>query len=302
MKTSETIELKEPEQETLLSKDLFMPIILVKGLMLSLFRPSVDSPKNTVFTKYSSSLNNIKLDLNKIDHFKKICGYPQGTDTVPMLYLQSLFIGQFGKYITSPFFPLLPLGLIHTKQEIILTRKVNQNEILNTKFSLDKINNDEKGLEITFLLEVTNGTELVWKGITTTLCKSKKYKKNKKSGKAIESLTPFTIIDVPKNIGRQYAKVSGDYNPHHLSAFFAKLFGFKRAIAHGMWSLARAVAEMEKHFSDNELFSIDVSFKRPLFLPGTAALGATKDKNTIIFELRDNATNIPHLAGVVQTR
>jgi hypothetical protein len=219
-----------------------------------------------------------------------------------MLYLQSLFIGQFGKFITCPFFPLQPLGLIHTKQKIVQNRDINQNEILNTKFSLDKINYDEKGLEITFLLEITSGEEVVWKGVTTTLSKSKKYKKKTKSGKPPEAITPFLIIDVQKNIGRQYAKVSGDYNPHHLSAFFARLFGFKRAIAHGMWSLARSIAALEKQFCDNDLFSVDVSFKRPLFLPGTASLGAKKDKNIIIFELRDNATKIPHLAGTISTQ
>ena len=302
MKTPEEIELKEPEQAISLHKDLFMPIVLIKGLMLSLLRLSVNSSKDIVFTKYSSSLNNIKLDLNKVAQFKKICGFPQNTNTVPMLYLQSLFMGQFGKYITSSFFPLLPMGLIHTKQKIIQTRNINQNEILNTKFSLDRINIDEKGLEITFLLEITSGSELVWKGITTTLSKSKKYKKRRKIDQSPEALSPFTIIDVPKNIGRQYAKVSGDYNPHHLSTYFAKLFGFKRAIAHGMWSLARSVAEMEKQFPDNELFSIDVSFKRPLFLPGTAALAANKDNDHILFELRDNTTKTPHLAGIIQTR
>ncbi|MCK5099206.1 MAG: MaoC family dehydratase [Desulfobacteraceae bacterium] len=219
-----------------------------------------------------------------------------------MLYLQSLFIGQFGKYITSSFFPLLPIGLIHTKQKIVQTRDINQNEILNTKFSLDKININDKGLEITFLLEITSSEEVVWKGVTTTLSKSKKYKKRKKPGKSPEALAPFTIIDIPKNIGRQYAKVSGDYNPHHLSTYFAKLFGFKRAIAHGMWSLARSIAALEKQFPGNDLFSIDVSFKRPLFLPGKASLGAVKENQSILFELRDNVTKTPHLAGTIHTR
>ncbi|MCD4742122.1 MAG: hypothetical protein K8R67_06540 [Desulfobacteraceae bacterium] len=219
MKTPETIELKSPEQTIVLHKDPFMPMVLVKGILLSIFRSSVDSPHNITFNKFSSAFNNIKLDLNKISQFKKICGYPQDTDTVPMLYLQSLFIGQFGKYITSSFFPLLPMGLIHTKQKILQTRKINQNEVLNTKFSLDKIINNEKGLELTFLLEITSKEELVWKGVTTTLSKSKKYKKRKNPDQASKTITPFTIIDVPNDIGRQYAKVSGDYNPHHLSAF-----------------------------------------------------------------------------------
>ena len=69
-----------------------------------------------------------------------------------------------------------------------------------------------------------------------------------------------------------------------------------------MWSLARSVAEIEKQFSENEVFSIDASFKRPLFLPGKTSLAAKKDKEGIIFELRDKVTNIPHLTGLIQTQ
>ncbi len=296
-----TITLKEPGQTIELDKGPFMPAVLAKGLMLSLIRPSIDHKKEIVFDKFSSSIDNIQPDLKKINQFKKICGYPQDNNTVPMLYLQSLFIGLFGNYITSPFFPLLPLGLIHTKQSISQKRPIEQTEILKTKFTLNTVNNDPKGLEITFLLEVISEEDVVWEGITTTLCKSRRYEKKGKPVKAITPIDPFTTIDVPKNIGRLYAKVSGDFNPHHLSTFLARLFGFKHAIAHGMWSLARCVAAMEDQYPDKNLFSLDVSFKRPLFLPGTVALGATQENENIIFELRDNVTNIPHITGTIGT-
>ncbi len=299
MSTPESIELKEPGQTIVLGKDPFMPVVLAKGLFLSLLRPSVDSLNRICFTKYSSSLNNIKLDPKKIAVFRKICCFDRDIKTVPMLYLQSLFIGQFGKYITSPFFPLLPLGLIHIEQSISQTRSINPDEILNTRFRLDKTDIDPKGLKIKFLLEIKSGPELVWQGVTTILCKSKKYKK-KMRNKDVKPLAPFTTIDVPGNIGRQYAKVSGDYNPHHLASFFAKLFGFKKAIAHGMWSLARSVAGMEKHFPGKEVFSVSASFKQPIFIPGKALLAVKQDKNDITFELRNNITKRPHITGIAR--
>ena len=51
-------------------------------------------------------------------------------------------------------------------------------------------------------------------------------------------------IDVPGDIGRRYAGVSGDPNPIHMYAVTARLFGFKSAIAHGMWSYARVLAAL----------------------------------------------------------
>ena len=42
--------------------------------------------------------------------------------------------------------------------------------------------------------------------------------------------------------GIRYAKVSGDWNPHHLYPWSARLLGYRSPIAHGLWTLARAVA------------------------------------------------------------
>lgn len=47
---------------------------------------------------------------------------------------------------------------------------------------------------------------------------------------------------LPPNIGWQYALCSGDFNPIHLHSLTAKAFGQRTCIAHGMYTLARAVA------------------------------------------------------------
>ena len=87
---------------------------------------------------------------------------------------------------------------------------------------------------------------------------------------------PWTVGDarpgrgrwrVPADAGRRYAAVSGDVNPIHLSGLTAKAFGFPRAIAHGMWVKARALAALSGRLPD--AFTIDVAFRKPLFLPST---------------------------------
>ena len=44
--------------------------------------------------------------------------------------------------------------------------------------------------------------------------------------------------------------MSGDHNPIHLYPLTAKALGFRRQIAHGMWSLARCVAAVENRLPD----------------------------------------------------
>ena len=61
--------------------------------------------------------------------------------------------------------------------------------------------------------------------------------------------------------------MAGDRNPIHMYPWTAKLFGFKRHIIHGMWLLARSVAEIDMDV--REPVQLSCSFKRPVFLPGS---------------------------------
>jgi len=80
----ETIELLDPEQTIKINKSPSMSFVLLKGLWLSIMRPSVNSPEDIVFNKFTSYRNNIKLNLKKIGHYKKICHSSITSDAVPM--------------------------------------------------------------------------------------------------------------------------------------------------------------------------------------------------------------------------
>ncbi|MFJ9802391.1 MaoC family dehydratase [Streptomyces wuyuanensis] len=85
------------------------------------------------------------------------------------------------------------------------------------------------------------------------------------------------------DLGRRYGAASGDRNPIHLYAATARAFGFPRAIAHGMWTFARCLAER----NPRELRYAEAEFKAPVLLPGSVAY-ATGDTAAVdgVFELR----------------
>jgi acyl dehydratase len=97
-------------------------------------------------------------------------------------------------------------------------------------------------------------------------------------------------------MGRRYGAVSGDRNPIHMAALSAKLFGFKRAIAHGMWTNARALSFLLPT-TPVEQARLAVEFKTPLYLPGRAALWSARNGTTALFEVRDAKGQKPHLRG-----
>ncbi|WP_327344063.1 MaoC/PaaZ C-terminal domain-containing protein [Streptomyces europaeiscabiei] len=66
------------------------------------------------------------------------------------------------------------------------------------------------------------------------------------------------------DVGRRYGAVSGDRNPIHLHPLGARLFGFPRPIAHGMWTVARCLAE---HGTPPATL-VRAEFRAPVPLPG----------------------------------
>ena len=103
------------------------------------------------------------------------------------------------------------------------------------------------------------------------------------------------VWEVSENTGRRYAMTSGDFNLIHIHALTAKAFGFKQAIAHGMWSKARVLAGLNLP----EAYEADVLFKLPMYLPSTVEFLTAQDGTTTDFLIRNQKSQKPHVSGVV---
>jgi acyl dehydratase len=99
---------------------------------------------------------------------------------------------------------------------------------------------------------------------------------------------------VPARTGTDYADVSGDRNPIHTSRVGARLFGFPRPIAHGMWTMARCLAALDGRLPAS--YTVDVAFKLPILLPGKVSFHAVPSPDGWEFRVDSGK---PHLAGVV---
>ncbi len=75
---------------------------------------------------------------------------------------------------------------------------------------------------------------------------------------------------VAANAGRQYAKLSGDFNPIHLTDITARLLGMRQAIIHGMHTVATVEAHLRR--SEPQISMLDAQFKRALPLGKNAML------------------------------
>ncbi|MBC3766879.1 MaoC family dehydratase [Neptunicella marina] len=193
--------------------------------------------------------------------------------------------------------PFALLGLVHIANRIEQLRPVNVNECINLKSYLDNLQPHAKGWCFDIVTEACVSNQLVWREISTNLSRGKTHNIPKHPLINLpDELKLQAEILAPTNIGRRYARFSGDYNPIHLYPLLAKCLGFKRHIAHGMWSKARCLAELANTLPQQ--FSVTVNFTRPLFLPGYAALSYATRNELTSFELTSSEAS--HLRGSIQ--
>jgi acyl dehydratase len=106
---------------------------------------------------------------------------------------------------------------------------------------------------------------------------------------AVLTITPARI--------RQYASVGGDHNPIHTNSIGAKLFGFPTVIAHGMFSAAAVLANIEGQLPDEVSYS--VRFGKPVVLPARAGLYVERTGANWELALRHLSKGYPHLTATV---
>jgi acyl dehydratase len=78
----------------------------------------------------------------------------------------------------------------------------------------------------------------------------------------------------------------------------AKPLGFPGAIAHGMWTKARALAQLESRLPDS--FEAEIRFRKPVLLPAKVEFASQAEGEEILFAVRDAKKGTPHLDGRVR--
>jgi acyl dehydratase len=180
----------------------------------------------------------------------------------------------------SNAFPVRLAGLVHLANRIELFEPIPAEAALSLHCVLSGPEETRRGQEFVLVTTAERREQPVWRETMRFLARRPRAagKPTARPGEPGESPDDRTVArwGVPSDTGRRYAQVSGDYNPIHLFAASARLFGFDRAIAHGMWSLARATAALSPDAGCRQLV-LDARFRKPLLMPGEVELRLPRD-------------------------
>ncbi|OCR24947.1 acyl dehydratase [Pseudomonas syringae] len=241
----------------------------------------------------------MSVDPAKLAAYRHVCGYPDSS-LLPPTYPHALAFPLQMQLMTAKDFPFPLLGLIHLANRIIVHRPLGGVSKVYIGVHAQNLQPHAKGATFSLLTQVEDSLGLLWEEESTMLCRGVQLEG------AVEGdfePAPLPVSEVARwnataDIGRRYAKTSGDYNPIHLSGPSAKLFGFPQAIAHGMWLKARTLAALEDHLPASNV-EISVQFHKPVRLPSDVVLSASAAGSHGQLKL-EGAQGIVHMLGTWQ--
>lgn len=239
-------------------------------------------------------LPDVRVDLDHLARYARVCGFTV-REELPLTYPHVLAFGLAMRLLAGRDFPFPMLGLVHVDNTITRHRTLRAGEPLTLRVRAANLRPHDRGRQFDVVHTADVEGEPVWREVSTYL--RREARAGSRGGRSDEPSPPVpsAVWRVGEDIGRRYAAVSGDRNPIHLHPLAARAFGFRRAIAHGMWTKARCLAALEGRLP--EAVTVAVAFKLPVLLPAKVAFTADADGPLWRFAVHDARSGRPHLIG-----
>jgi acyl dehydratase len=242
----------------------------------------------------------VVLEEAAIAAYSRVCGFSRAHG-VPITYPQMLAFPLTMTFFGSKYYPWPAMGTVHLGNNVKQHQRLNVGDELRIEVSTGPLIAHEKGQIFTLDMRALRNDQLVWEGRQFLLRLGVRQPKGPAFASALAETTPLAHqadFFAAGGIGRRYGRISGDINPIHLSGITAKMFGFRKAIAHGMWTKARALATLMPREPVDQAEAV-IEFKTPLFLPARASLWTARLEDGALFEVRNSRGDKPHLRGRV---
>jgi len=274
------------------------------GGMTSLVRAAVGAipliPRGDRLPDRALAATGVGIDRASVAAYCALTGLRYG-DHVPLTYPFVLSFPTVMQMLTGFDFPFPAMGALHVVNEITALRPIAVTDTLGITVRAGNLREHRKGLLADLTTEVRIGNETAWQQVSTFLHQQRTSLSDQPKPpppKPGRLPAPNAVLSITPSVIRRYAAVGGDRNPIHTSVVAARLFGFPGVIAHGMYSAAAVLANIEGHLPDRVRYS--VKFGKPVVLPARAAVYLHREPGGWDIALRHPTKGYPHLTATVR--
>lgn len=277
--------------------------------------------------RLEARLSRVRIDPGRLARYRELCGC-QASAALPIAYPHVLASALHLAILASDRFPVTVLGLVHVANRIEQRAPLELSGGGELACWLEGHEDTAQGQRFAMHTEWRLGGQVCWRERSDFLARAPRTSRRdaaaadsaspeaRRADERVEATTgkPAAELDAgrvstresparttsfraPAGLGRRYGTVAGDLNPIHVADLAARAFGFRAAIAHGMWSMARCAAELEDVVPADAPRVLEVQFRKPVFLPAWLAMRSSDDADGAAFALLDSAGDRLHLSG-----
>lgn len=275
-------------------------------------RPGLMDP--AAMPRLTRSMQGIRLRADWLQAYRRCIGLQAGpADELPPLALQIAAAPLHLSLLADPRFPFKALGLVHLSQRITQHKAISPTQAVELRAFTTQAQWARRGMSFDLVTEAWSEGQLLWRAETTALASGpsplapSEASGSVAGGKGVQGKNDaqsedppwrdVASIQVPEALGRRYAAIAGDLNPIHQHALLARPFGFRRAIIHGTWTLARALAAAGLPAAS--VYSVEARFRKPVFLPSGIRVRVQDGADQAELQVVSADLGVVHLAGRV---
>ena len=256
-------------------------------------------PRGDTLPDRTLTVDELAIDPANVAAYANVTGLRFG-DAVPLTYPFALTFPTVMSLVTSFDFPFAAMGSVHIENRITQHRPILVTDTVSVQVHAENLREHRRGLLVDIVTDVNVGNETAWHQVTTFLHQQRTSLSDEPKPppqKQPKPGPPNAVLRITPGQIRHYASVAGDHNPIHTNPIAAKLFGFPTVIAHGMFTAAAVLANIEGQLPDAVKYS--VRFAKPVVLPARAGLYVDRISDGWQLTLRNLMKGDPHLTGSV---
>lgn len=257
-------------------------------------------PRSARLPERTVHVPDVRIDPANVSAYAGVTGLKFG-DTVPLTYPFALTFPSVMSLVSGFDFPFPAMGSVHIENHITQYRPIAVSDTLDVAVHAENLREHRKGLLVDIVTAIKIGNDVAWHQVTTFLNQQRTSLSGEprpEPPKQPKLPPPNAVLTISPGQIRSYASIGGDHNPIHTNSLGAKLFGFPTVIAHGMYSAAAVLGNIEGQLPDAVRYS--VKFGKPVLLPAKAGLYVERAADGWDLTLRHLKKGYPHLTATVR--
>jgi len=275
------------------------------GYLNSVILPRGGFKRHNTLPSISITRRGFKIDENHLSEFRRMCGWA-ASEHLPFVYPLSLAFHYHLGIFAHRDFPWSMRSLLGLRNHVLQRRRIRAGETFDLSVRTLGLRVKPKGVEFDIHTKFSSEGQAVWESIHVY------YLRGSFGGNDVRPLKDYldalavgefqTGWDAPRLGGLEFARLSGDLNPVHYFAPWARLLGFKRDFCHTQRIISDCLQQLPnaRKVLNMEALRLDVAFKGPVYYGSKLVLRGAGRPNGVRFNLYSDVTDRPAMPGNIQ--